>query len=174
MEPGHIVEYFEKQKVVIAVVLEVKKQRLRVLTENNRETNLSMARLSHKSKDRLTVSGSREKLVDALKEMAARRKSLAEEIDIRGLWEVLKTETEWIDADTMMTFCFSPPFTADMESATIRAFFANRTHFKFDTERFLPYTPEQVEQVQAREREEKRRQEIIQKGGEWLKKNVDM
>jgi exoribonuclease-2 len=173
MEPGNIVEYLEKQKVVIAVVLEIKKQRLRVLNEYNREANLSITRLAHKCKDRLTLSAGRDKLVEALKKTAARRKTLSKGIDIHDLWEVLHPESEWIDLETMAAFCFSPPLTADQSSATMRAFFGNRTYFKFDTGRFLPYTSDQVRQIQAREQENKRQQEVIRKGGEWLKRNLE-
>lgn len=173
MEPGNIIEYIEKQKILAAVVLGVKNQRLRVLNENNREANLSLNRLSHKCSDRLTLSAGREKLVEALKETASRRKSMADGIDIQNLWEILHTEAEWIDLEAMAAFCFPPPVTADQASATVRAFFGNRTYFKFDADRFLPYTPEQVEQIKAKEEEETRRQEIVRRGAEWLRKNME-
>ncbi|UCD81566.1 MAG: hypothetical protein JSW26_09135, partial [Desulfobacterales bacterium] len=48
MESGCIVEYIDHQRILCAVVLEVKNQRLRLLTENNREVNLSAGRLLHK------------------------------------------------------------------------------------------------------------------------------
>jgi exoribonuclease-2 len=43
MEAGNIVEYIDRQKITCAVILEIKKQRLRLLTENNREINLVVA-----------------------------------------------------------------------------------------------------------------------------------
>jgi len=38
VEAGNIVEYIDHQKIICGVILEVKKQKLRILTENNRES----------------------------------------------------------------------------------------------------------------------------------------
>ena len=54
MEEGIIVEFIDRQKILCAVVQEVKNQRLKLLTENDREVNLSSNRLSHKG--RMAVS----------------------------------------------------------------------------------------------------------------------
>ena len=92
MEPGNIVEYIESQKIICSVILEIKKQRLRLLTEGNREVNLAATRLTYKSDDRLNLTIGRDKLVGSLKQIAATRKCLMKEIDIKALWEVLHTE----------------------------------------------------------------------------------
>ena len=76
MELGNIVEYIDRERILCAVVLEVKHQRLRLLTENNREVNLSASRLLHRDKSRLDISMGRSRMVDALKEMANTRKAL--------------------------------------------------------------------------------------------------
>ena len=60
MEKGNIVEYIDHQKIVCAVFIEVKKQRLRLLTENNREVNLYSGRLAHRCKKRLDLSMGRD------------------------------------------------------------------------------------------------------------------
>ena len=69
MDSGSIVEYIDRQKIMCAVVLEVKNQRLRLLTENNREVNLSHRRLLHKDKTRLDPALNRDQMVDALKQV---------------------------------------------------------------------------------------------------------
>jgi len=169
MEPGNIVEYIENQKIVCSVILEIKKQRLRLLTEGNREVNLAATRLSCKSKDRLNLTSGRDKLVGSLKTIAARRKTLMNEIDIKALWDVLHTEGEWIDLDTMTAFAFSPPLTPDHGAAVVRAFFRNRIYFKFDHHRFLPYSDMQVEENIAQIRKAAHEKQIINAGGDWLK-----
>ena len=80
MEAGKIVEFIDRQKITCAVVKEIKKQRLRLLTESNREVNLSMHRLSHKSDTRIDLSAGRNKAVDALKQIAEHRRSLTDQI----------------------------------------------------------------------------------------------
>jgi len=168
MESGNIVEYIDRQKIMCAVVLEVKNQRLRLLTESNREVNLSANRLARKCETRLDLSMGRNKMVDKLKEIVSRRNALINNVDIKELWEVLNTEQEWIDLKTMTEFCFPNSPNDDHESAVVRAFFQNRFYFKFQRDRFFPNTQDQVEQKIAHEREVARRNRIIQEGGDWL------
>jgi len=148
--------------------LEVKNQRLRLLTETNREVNLSPRRLSHTCNMRLDPSMGRIKMVDSLKEISARRNALIGNIDIKELWEVLNTEQEWIDLETMTEFCFPDTPNCDHESSVQRAFFNNKLYFKFNFDRFFPNTQEHVEQKIAQEKEAARRNHMVQEGGDWL------
>ena len=169
MESGNIVEYIDSKKIICAVVLEIKNQRLRLLTETNREVNLSSNRLSHTCETRLDSSILRSTMVHTLKEIASRRNALISHINIKELWEVLNTEQEWIDLDTMTRLCFPESPGCDHESAVVRALFSDRLYFKFNRDRFFPNTQDQVEQKIDQERETARRNRIIKEGGEWLK-----
>lgn len=169
MEEGNIVEFIDRQKILCAVVQEVKNQRLRLLTENDREVNLSSNRLSHKSQMVLDLSLGRIKTIDALKGIAFRRKQLTRQVNIRELWEILNSEQEWIDLATMTEFCFANQANCDHESAIVRAFFQNRLYFKFDQNRFFPIPQEQVEHNIAQEREIARKALRIESGALWLR-----
>ena len=138
MEIGNIVEYIDNQKIICAVVQEVKNKRLRLLTETNREVNISINRLSHQSDTRLKLTMGRSNIVESLKATVNRRKKLMTSIDIKELWSVLYPEEEWIDLVTMTEFCFPNKSTPDHESAIVRAFFENRTYFKFNCDSFYP------------------------------------
>jgi len=172
MESGFVVEYIDKQRILCAVVIEVKQQRLRLLTENAREVSLAPNRLSHLSEARLDLAMGRDRIVDTLKHLAGRRHQLKREIDIRELWEVLNTEQEWIDLETMAAFCFPDSITSDHKSAVIRAFFDNRRYFKFKNEEFFPHSEAHVAQLIAREQEEARRQKLIADGSDWLRRSL--
>jgi exoribonuclease-2 len=169
MESGSIVEYIDRQKIMCAVILEVKNTRLRLLTETNREVNLSASRLLHKDKARLNLAMGRDKMVDALKDVANKRKELLSQVDIKDLWEILNTEQVWIDLATMTEFCFPDSPSGDHESAVIRAFFDDRLYFKFNLDRFFPNSAKQVERLISQQREEARKKRIIEIGGDWLK-----
>ena len=169
MESGSIVEYIDRQKILCAVVLEVKNQKLRLLTENNREVKLSVSRLLHRDKTRLNMSMGRDKMVDALREVASKRKALLTQVDIKDLWEILNTEQVWIDLETMTAFCFPDSPCGDHESAVIRAFFDDRLYFKFNLDRFFPNSVQQVERLAAQRLEEERKKRIIDIGGRWLR-----
>jgi exoribonuclease-2 len=169
MGSGNVVEYIDQQKILCAVVLEVKNQRLRLLTENNREVKLSANRLSHKCKTQIDLSSGRNMMIKSLKEISGRRKELINHVDIKGLWKVLNTEQEWIDLATMTEFCFPDNPSCDHESAVIRAFFKNRLYFKFNPDSFFPNSEEQVIQIVAREKEDARKKQIITDGASWIK-----
>lgn len=169
MESGNVVEYIDRQKIMCAVVLEVKKPKLRLLTENNREVKLSSNRLLHHCENRLDLGMGRDRVVTALKEMAVRRENLIAKINIKELWEILNTEREWIDLPTMTDFCFPDGRTCDHQSAVLRAFFKDRLYFKFDLDRFFPHTENRVKMIAAQLKEEARKNRIIEQGGRWLK-----
>jgi len=173
MESGSIVEYIDRQKILCAVVLEVKNQRLRLLTENNREVKLSAGRLLHKDKARLNMSMGRDKMVDALRGLASKRKALLDQVDIKDLWEILNTEQVWIDLATMTEFCFPDSPGGDQESAVIRAFFNDRLYFKFNLDQFFPNSAQQVERLTAQRHEETRKNRIVELGGDWLKSLIN-
>jgi len=173
MESGSIVEYIDRQKIMCAVVLEVKNQRLRLLTENNREVKLSAGRLLHKDKARLNLAMGRDKMVDALREVASKRKALLTQVDIKDLWEVLNTEQVWIDLATMTEFCFPESPGGDQESAVIRAFFDDRLYFKFSLDQFFPNSVQQVERLTAQRQEEAHKNRIVELGGDWLKSLIN-
>ena len=168
MESGSIVEFIDRQTIMCAVILEVKNSRLRLLTENNREVNLSANRLLHRDKVRLDLSMSRDKMVDALKGVASKRKELLNQVDIKDLWEALNTEQVWIDLATMTAFCFPDNPNGDHESAVIRAFFDDRLYFKFNLDRFFPNSEEQVARLICERQEEARRIRILEAGVDWL------
>ncbi|MFP4349364.1 MAG: ribonuclease catalytic domain-containing protein [Desulfococcaceae bacterium] len=173
MEPGNIVEYIDRQKIVSAAVYEVRNQRVRLLNEHNREANLAVSRLTHASSLKIDIVRNREKVVEALQERSRRRRELSREVDVRELWDILHSEKEWIDLKTMTELCFPDNPTEDHESAVARAFFEDRLYFKFNNDSFFPYTENQVEQIRARAREAARKQRLIDTCGDWLKTVLD-
>jgi len=172
MKTGSIIEYIDRQRIVCAVVLEVKDHRLRLLTEGNREVNLSAGRVLHGGANGIDVSLGRDRLVDVLQHKAARRRQLKEKVDVRELWEVLNGEPQWIDLETMTAFCFPGDPTDDHAAAVLRAFFDNRRYFKFHQDGFYPYSEDQVALMRAQSLEAERKKRLIESGGAWLRSAV--
>ena len=168
MELGSIVEFIDRQQIMCAVILEVKSSRLRLLTESNREVNLAAGRLLHTDKVRLDLSMGRDKMVDALKGVASKRKELLNQVDIKDLWEVLNSEQVWIDLATMTELCFPGSPCGDHESAVLRAVFDDRLYFKFNLDQFFPNSEEQVARLISQRQEEARRKRIVEAGGDWI------
>ncbi len=169
MKIGSIVEYIEQQRIISAVILEVKNNRLRLLNENNREVAFSENRLSHISQDALDTSLSKDSLLKQLKIITENRRKLSEKVNIPEIWEILCDENEEIDIPTMASFCFDPPMVQDYEAAVIRAFFRDRLYFKFRKTGFTPYSQEQLEIKKQQIKEEEERNHLIEKGAAFIK-----
>jgi len=168
MKKGNIVEYIDQQKIILAVILQEQKSKLKLLNENNREVNFSEKRLSHISEKVIDISIGRDTVVTRLKQLAQTRKKLSETIHVKDLWEILCEESEDIDLPTMTLFCFDPPLTSDHEAAVIRAFFCDSLYFKFSKNIFTPYTLKQVKLRQKQIRDAEKKEILIQKGATWI------
>lgn len=170
MNAGNVVEFIDSQKIHCAVVMDIKKVRLRLLTEHNREVKLSAGRLSHVSNIHLDLGAGRDRTVAALKEIASRRRVLSSQIDILALWEILNSEQEVIDLQTMTDFCFPNEPDSDHQSAVMRAFFQDRLYFKFSPDGFFPRTREAVEKIVARQESDTLQTRRIENGALWMQK----
>ena len=168
MESGEIVEYIDDQKIICSVVMEGGNQRLRLLTEHNREVKVAAQRLSHRGNMRLDLSAGRNRLVESLHELSLKRSAIADEIEIEVLWEVLNREQAWIDLETMTGLCFPTAVDDDHQSGVIRALFKGRRYFKFKPDRFLPHTEEQVAAIIENEQKAARRDRLIDTGAAWI------
>ncbi len=172
MENGTIVEYIDQQKIICAAVIDIKNKRLRLLTESDKEVNLTESRVSFVSNNTIDITSGRNNIVSKLKETSERREKLKESINLQELWELLNEEPEWVDLPSMAEYCFPAPAVSDQQAAVIRACFENRVYFKFAHDKFLPYTVEQVEDAFKKKEKEAQRKTLIDKGADWLKKAV--
>jgi len=168
MESGTIVEYIDRKQIVCAVVLGQKNQKLRMITQHNREVSHTEKRLAHVGRERMDPSIGRDALVARLQEIANRRRQLQKQIDVEALWSVIHTEAAWIDVETMAEFCFDGDISSDHTSAVMRALFEDPLYFKFDTKRFLPNSPERVAQIAAQAAQEARKAHTIEEGSHWI------
>jgi exoribonuclease II len=169
METGTIVEFIDSQRIITAVIVEIKKLRLRLLTEHGREVKISAGRLALIGPERLDAGASRQAMIDALKAAALRRSELTAAVDVQELWEVLYSEQEWIDLTTMAELCFGDEAAGDHRGAVLRAFFKDRTYFKFNPDRFFPHTPTKVEQIRRQQEAQVRHEKLVKSGAEWVR-----
>lgn len=169
MEPGTIVEYIDRKQIVCAVVLGRKNQKLRMLTEHNREISHAEKRLAHVTRERLDPGIGRDALVNRLQNTVATRRQLQKQIDVEAVWGVLHEEATWIDLQTMAEFSFDGKISSEHTSAVVRALFEDRLYFKFDTHRFFPNSPERVAQIAAQAAQEARKVHTIEEGSKWMR-----
>ena len=168
MEPGNIIEYIDRQKIICAVILNLKNNKAHLLNELNREVSLSVHRVLHVGDQLLAPGLSRDQQVAALKDISSHQSDLANMVDIQSLWELLHTDPEWVDVPVITNLCFPDGSTSVHEAAVIRALFENRRFFKFDRTRFLPYTPDQVALMSEQARKAHHMEQLIFYGAECL------
>ncbi|PIE74523.1 MAG: exoribonuclease II [Deltaproteobacteria bacterium] len=172
MNEGQIVEYIDDQKILCAVILEIKKNRLRLLNENNREINLAEKRISFASDKKISLKNSRDQIAKNLKKISLLNEETAASVDICELWEVLNTESDWVDLDIAAELNFGEIPEPHQKSGVMRAMFYDRLYFKFNHDKYLPFTPDQVKQLIRQKEEDKKKKKIIEYGGLWLRENI--
>jgi exoribonuclease-2 len=169
MEPGYLIEFFEEKSILVAVVLDLKGDRLQVVTPSNRELTLARKRVlfacpSGKSPAAL----SRQQWLDILQETAQRREALLQTIDLFQAWEILAEAGEAVPASEISDLWFGSA-TPDQEAAMSRALYENRFLFKHKDNLWLPNPPEVVEVLKEKAlREEEARQELAD-AAQWLR-----
>jgi exoribonuclease-2 len=168
IKPGAKVEFFESKKLLCAVCLEVKNSRVLVLTEQDREANVSLKRILHIDDELLDVEQSRIQLVAALQEAAARRQNLMNRVFVEELWELLHEEEGGFDSQHLAEICFNEDITADHTSALFRALLTDGLHFKYKGGLFYANSPERLEQIRIQYERQAQREKELAEGSAWL------
>ncbi|MFP5213238.1 MAG: hypothetical protein ACLGPL_07650, partial [Acidobacteriota bacterium] len=166
--PGTVLEFFESKDIVCGVCIAVKSQRLTVLTEQNRETNMARSRLIHFGTTLNTKLG-RDDLVRKLTEISALRRSLMEEVNLEELWTLLEGESEGYEARDLSGFIFSESLSEHHVAAVQRTLLQDRLFFQYKDSLFHPRPAEKVEQRRLEMAREEEREAQLEQGSQWLK-----
>ena len=120
MEPGDSVEFFDDNRIFLGVVLELKGERLHVLTQTSREMTLTPKRVLHVG-PRLPVADlSRQELLRHLEASARDREDLKDAINLEALWDLLASEDQTVSVAEMADLWFGQT-TPDQVAATGRS-----------------------------------------------------
>jgi exoribonuclease-2 len=168
MEPGDIVEFFEEKRIFCAVVLDLKGERLQVLSQTSREMTLAPKRILHAGPRLPVATLSRQDLLRSLEDTARTREALKADINLEDLWELLASEGQAVSEVEMADLWFGRT-DADHVAAMGRSLRDDRFLFKLKDDLVIPNAPEVVELLKEqhfRELERSREQEEI---GAWLK-----
>ncbi len=167
MEPGYIVEFFEEKRVLCAVILDLKGERLHVLTQNNREMTLAPKRLLHACASPWSPTLPRQSLLDRLEETARKRESLKIAINLEELWELLAQENQALTVEEMAGLWFGTE-SLDQVAALGRALYEDRFLFKYRDGRWVPNPVEVVAQLREQHQRELERQKDLEEVAAWL------
>jgi exoribonuclease-2 len=168
MEPGKVVAFFEQKKILLAVCLEVKGNRIHLLTEENREMTLGPNRVVLASSQTLNPTLPRESLLETLKEAGKHQKELTGACSLRELWELVWEERREFSLRELAELIFNPPVTFDQEMALFRALFEDRLYFKPKADLYEPREPEKVEEIALQIEREAEQTRELEEGSRWL------
>lgn len=144
MNPGDIVEFFEEKRIFCGVVLDLKGERLHVLSQASREMTLAPKRVLHAGPRLPVATLSRQELLRHLEETARTREDLKSSINLEELWELLAAEGQAVTVAEMADLWFGRT-DPDSEAATGRCLREDRFLFKLKDNLVVPNPPEVVE-----------------------------
>jgi exoribonuclease-2 len=168
MEPGYLVEFFEEKSILVAAVLDLKGDRLQVVTPTNRDLTVARKRVLHACPGGRPGALSRQEWLDLLQETTRRREALQQSIDLTEVWELLAEEEKALPVDDMAELWFGSA-TPDQVAAMGRSLYEDRFLFKYKDGLWLPNSPEVVENLQDKARREEEARQELAEAAQWLR-----
>ena len=169
MEPGYLVEFFDQRRILCGIILELKGERLHVLSQTNREMTLARKRVLHACPSRLSPQLPRQQLLDHLEETARKREALKASIQLEELWQLLAEETQALTAPEMADLWFGGEATPDQMAALERALLEDRFLFKYKEDLWVPNPPEAVAHLKEHWQREQERLQEMEAAAAWLR-----
>jgi exoribonuclease-2 len=169
MEPGDIVEFFEEKRILCGIVLEMKGERLHVLTQTSRELTLTPKRVIHVGPRVPLANRSRHDLGRTLEATAQKREGLKSDINLADLWELLAAEGQAVPVTELADLWFGGT-TPDQVAATARTLREDRLLFRQKDGLVIPNPPEMVEQLREQQLRELAAQRELDEVAAWLEK----
>jgi exoribonuclease-2 len=167
---GRLVEYLENGRFICAHVQNDNGTRLRLLNQDNRETNLPHDRIIHISQGNVSSRLSREEIMSILHKTSQQREILAESIDLHEVWELVSEKPEEnFEVSFLASLFFGNDPTDDQTAAFLRAIIANRLYFKYKSGKIDVHSPETVTQIKLKQDMEKEQDDFIADNSKFIK-----
>ena len=158
---GHIVEFIDKNRLILGLVQSSKKGRLGVLTVNDKQVALPQSRALLLTPAAISPERPRDVQVAYMRQIEHRREELSQEVKVPELWELIHEEEEPFALKDLAELHFGRPVEDDHQGATLRALFNERLHFKLAGNEFVPLNQTQLEQKQIQvQRETEHRTQV--------------
>lgn len=159
---GKIIEYLDNGKFICALITDNQTKRVRLINQNGREVNLPVSRIIHCTKASFQHLTGREELLSALKDTAAKRETLMEDVNLEEIWELINEEnTTVFDPTFLAELSFGHDADDDTVAAFLRTTFSDRLFFKFKEGKIKAHTSEQVEQLRIQQEKQKQKQVFV-------------
>lgn len=164
-----IIDYFDSRKISCGLVLEADERRLRILTDQGRETKIAHNRALTVGNDpHFPVSGTRDEQISRLKQISVERDELKKLINLRDLWEIVVDEASEISLEDLSDLFFGKAQDVNSAPSLLRAVFEERLHFRMQNHSVEVLSPERVEQALTQRRKEEERITFVDRCAEFL------
>ncbi len=173
MEPGKTIIYFDKDKITCGICLARKGNRLHLISEHNREVNLTLSRVVHSSEKSFNLKLPKEDLLKELKTIVQKEENLKERVNTEELWNLLQGEGEHFDLHYITEIAFGTSPTSEQSLSVLRSLFADKVHFKFKGGEFRVHSPHQVQQILMKLQRDAEREKDLEEGSSWFRKKWD-
>lgn len=158
---GHIVEFIDKNRIILGLVQNSKKNRLAVLTSNDKQLSLPLGRALLLTPAAISSEMPRDAQVEYMASLVQDREDLAAQVDVEQLWELVHEEEEPLSLADLAELQFGNEAGDNHLSGTLRALFYQRLHFRLSGNDFLPLSQEQLEKkLLQQEKEAAHRAEV--------------
>ncbi|MFP3868137.1 MAG: RNB domain-containing ribonuclease [Desulfobacteraceae bacterium] len=169
MEAGKIIEFFEEKRILCGICLENRGDRVRLLSETNREMAISRQRIIYSAPSPWDPQLPRQHLLTQLKAAAQRREDLKREIPLEELWELLVEDQQTYTLQELAETWFGAAVSPDQVAALARALYENRLFFKYKGGLWTPHNAETVENLREKCRRQQEREQELHTAAAWLK-----
>ena len=166
---GQLVEYIEKNRLLLGLVQSGKKNRLSLLTSGDRQVAIPQNRVLFSCPSAISPEKPRDEQIEYLKQVDSRRDELADGVDVPELWELVHEEEDPVPLVDLAELHFGTPLVGDQISAALRALFYERLHFKLAGGEFVPLSLEQLEKKKEQQARETANREEVDRAVAYLK-----
>ncbi|MCS7157607.1 MAG: ribonuclease catalytic domain-containing protein [Blastocatellia bacterium] len=162
---GRIVEFLDEEMPQLGLVLKAGKERVHLLDERGRESSVSVARVYLVHTVKPIERGEFPQQLETLRaQIEARRR----EVDLDLLWEGVRgEEREYTLAE--LTEHYFGTASAIEQAAMMRALVEDRLYFRRRGVRFIPRSPEQLEQIRHQEAQRQQRAQLKERVISWFR-----
>ncbi|MBM4275339.1 MAG: VacB/RNase II family 3'-5' exoribonuclease [Deltaproteobacteria bacterium] len=167
MKPGFLVEFYDEKRLLCGLVLDLKGDRVQVITQAGRELTLAPKRLLHACPAPLAATASRQQILAHLEETSRKREALKAAINLEDLWDLLAAENQAMTEEEMADLWFGRT-SPDEVAAVGRALREDKFLFKHKDNLWLPHPAEVVADLQAQHQRDLERRQEMEEAAVWL------
>ncbi len=166
---GHLVEFIDKNRMILALVQGAKKTRLNLLTSQDKQIALPQGRVLLMAPAAISPERPRSALAEYLAQVDRRREQLSEKVDVEQLWELVHEEEDPVPLKDLAELVFGAEADDDHQAAVLRALFYERLHFKLTGGEYLPLSADQLEQKRLQQQREAEYRQAVDQAVAWLR-----